>query len=71
MDATAYLLDRPRGGWDTLVTKDDLTALEARLHTELHREIREQTRWFATLVISALAVVVAAMAVIGAALRFA
>lgn len=70
-------MDRPRGGWDSLATKDDvatkddLEKLELRIRTEFHREIREQTRWFATLVIAAFGVVVAAMAGIGAALRYA
>lgn len=54
-----------------MATKDDLEKLELRIRTEFHREIREQTRWFATLVIAAFGVVVAAMAGIGAALRYA
>lgn len=39
MEATAYLMDRPRGGWDALVTNESLDlrfeALEARLHAEV------------------------------------
>lgn len=77
MEGAAYLMDRPRGGWDSLATKDgvatkdDLERLEPRIRTELHAEIRAQTRWVATLVIATFGVVVASTAGIGAALRFA
>jgi hypothetical protein len=64
-------MDRPPGGWDALATKDDLEKLELRIRTDLHHEIREQTRWFATVVIGAMSMSIAATALIGAALRFA
>jgi hypothetical protein len=79
-EGAAYLMDRPQGGWASLATKDDLAAfatkddlgvLKLELREELHREIRDQTRWFATAVIAAMSVSVMATAVIGAALRFA
>jgi hypothetical protein len=39
VEAAAYLMDRPRGGWDALVTNETLDlrldAMEARLHAEL------------------------------------
>ena len=48
-----------------------LEAMEARLRSDIHREIRDQTRWLANFVIAAQGVVVAVMAAIGAILRFA
>lgn len=79
VESAAYLVDdRPPGGWDSLVTLDDLrvetSSLRvemAALRAEIHSEIREQTRWFATIVIGAMSVSIAASAVMGAALRFA
>lgn len=71
VEGTAFLMDRPSGGWDSFATKDDLEKLKLGLHAELHKEIREQTRWFATVVIGAMSVSIAATAIIGAALRFA
>jgi hypothetical protein len=75
VDAAAYLMDRPRGGWDSLVTKDEIESelekLELRLEKRLHQELREQTWQLAKLVAGAQAVVVVAIAAIGMVLRFA
>jgi hypothetical protein len=71
VDAAAYLMDRPRGGWDSLATKDELEKLELRLRTELHQELRAQTWQLAKLVAGAQGVVVVAIAAIGVVLRFA
>ncbi len=71
VEGAAFLMDRPSGGWDELATKGDLERLELRIRTELHQEIREQTRWVATVVIGAMSVSIAATAIVGAALRFA
>ncbi len=60
VEAATYIMDRPRGGWDSLATRDELRAEIAELRAEIHRELRSQTRWFASLVIAALSVVVAA-----------
>ena len=32
VETADYLLERPPGGWDSLVTKDDLATLEQRFH---------------------------------------
>jgi DNA-binding IclR family transcriptional regulator len=75
VDAATYLMDRPRGGWDSLVTKDELESelekLELRLEKRLHEELRQQTWQLAKLVAGAQGVVVAAVAAIGIVLRFA
>ena len=75
VDAAAYLMDRPRGGWDSLVTKDEIESelekLELRLEKRLHQELREQTWQLAKLVAGAQGVVVVAIAAIGIVLRFA
>jgi len=79
MDAAAYLMDRPRGGWDSLATneelerfatKDELEKLELRLQRQLHEELRGQTWQLAKLVAGAQGVVVVAIAAIGIVLRF-
>jgi hypothetical protein len=77
--SASYLVDeRPRGGWDALVTRDELRAEIAGLRvemaslaSELRAELRDQTWQLAKLVIAAQAVVVAALAGVGALLRFA
>lgn len=83
VDEAAYVLgERPSGGWDTLVTKEhlalelavireELGGLRSEVLGSLHQEIRAQTRWFSTLVLATFGVVVAMMAAIGAALRYA
>jgi hypothetical protein len=78
VDGAAYLMDRPRGGWDDLVTRDALSASEERLRAEIsglrsevHDQLRHQTWQLAALVAGAQAVVVVAIAGIGAVLRFA
>ena len=44
MEAASYLVDdRPPGGWESLVTKDELRAEMAELRAELQRELRAQT----------------------------
>ncbi len=68
VEAAAYLVDRPRGGWDALVTNETLDlkleALEHRLHADLSEKMRQQTWHLATLVIGAQGVVVATLAAI-------
>lgn len=82
MEATAYLMDRPRGGWDALVTNETLElkleaferridAAMADLRTDLSEQMHRQTWRLATLVIASQGVVVAALAAIAAAFRFA
>jgi hypothetical protein len=75
VDAAAYLMDRPRGGWDSLVTKDEFESemekLELRLEKQLHEELRTQTWQLAKLVAGAQGIVVVAIAAIGIVLRFA
>jgi hypothetical protein len=59
-ESAAYLVDdRPSGGWDTLVTKDQLRAEMAELRAEmaefraeLQRELRAQT-WRLTMALLA------------------
>jgi len=73
-EEASYLMDRPPGGWNELVTVPvldaRLSALGDELRSELQRELRAQTWRLATLVVAAQAVVVAAIGGIGAALRF-
>ena len=62
--------------FDAIDTKFDamdakLEAMEARLRSDIHTEIRDQTRWLANYVIAAQGVVVAVMTAIGVILRFA
>jgi hypothetical protein len=71
VEAAAYLMDRPQGGWDSLVTKDELRTQVAELRLELHKELRAQTWQLAKLVAGAQGIVVVAIAAIGAMLRFA
>jgi hypothetical protein len=83
VDAASYLVDdRPPGGWDSLVTRDQLRAELAdvrfeisqqlsQLGTELREEMREMTRWVATTIIAALSASIVVTAIIGAALRLA
>lgn len=71
VEAAAYLMDRPRGGWDSLVTKDELRAELAELRIEFHKDLRAQTWQLAKLVAGAQGIVVVAIAAIGAMLRFA
>ena len=71
VEAAAYLMDRPRGGWDSLVTKDELRAEFAELRVEFHKDLRAQTWQLAKLVAGAQGIVVVAIAAIGAMLRFA
>jgi DnaJ-domain-containing protein 1 len=81
-EEASYLMDRPLGGWNDLVTVGVLDArlaslgdeVRAEIHevrAELQRELRAQTWRLATLVVAAQAVVVAALGGIGAVLRFA
>jgi hypothetical protein len=70
-EAAAYLMDRPQGGWDSLVTKDELRTQVAELRVELHKELRAQTWQLAKLVAGAQGIVVIAIAAIGVMLRFA
>ncbi len=65
MEEAAYLIEhRPRGGWDTLVTKEyldlRLEALESRLGGELRTEFRDQTartiKWFVATVFAGMTV---------------
>lgn len=75
VDAAGYLMDRPRGGWDSLVTKDVLASeiekLDLKFEKRLHEELRAQTWHLAKLVAGAQGVVVVAIAAIGLVLRFA
>jgi hypothetical protein len=85
VEATAYLMDRPRGGWDSLATKAELEVVESRLRADMaelrvdiaelradiQEDLRDMSRWFAMAIIGSLSITIAAMAVIGAALRFA
>jgi hypothetical protein len=71
VEAAAYLMDRPHGGWDSLVTKDELRTQIAELRLELHKELREQTWQLAKLVAGAQGIVVVVIAAIGAMFRFA
>jgi hypothetical protein len=49
MESASYLLDdQPPGGWDSLVTKEELRAEMAGLRAELHQELRAQTWRLAT-----------------------
>ena len=76
--SASYLVDeRPRGGWDVLVTRDELRAEIAGLRVEMaglasefRAELRDQT-WQLARLVAAQAVVVAALAGVGALLRFA
>jgi hypothetical protein len=74
-EEASYLMDRPPGGWNELVTvpvlEARLSSLGDELRSELQRELRAQTWRLATLVIAAQTVVVAALGGIGAVLRFA
>jgi len=75
-DAVSTRFDAVSTRFDAIDTKFEaidskLEAMEARLRSDIHTEIRDQTRWLATLVIAAQGVVVAAVAAIGALLRFA
>ena len=57
MESASYLVDeRPSGGWDSLVTRDQLRAEMAELRTELQRELRAQTWRIAGLVLVAFGV---------------
>lgn len=79
VETASYLVDgRPPAGWESLVTHDQLRAelADVRLQiaglgTDLRQEMRDQTRWVATAIIGAMSASIAAMAIIGAALRFA
>jgi hypothetical protein len=68
-------MDRPPGGWNDLVTNQvldaKLGALEHKLVATMEQGFKDQTKWLATFVIAAQGVVVALIAGIGAALRFA
>lgn len=66
MERTAFLMDRPSGCWDAFATKDDLEKLNLEFRTELHREMHEQTRWFATVVIGAMSVSIRLASGVGA-----
>ena len=74
-EEASYLMDRPPGGWNELVTVSVLDARLSSLGDEvrsgLQRELRAQTWRLATLVIAAQAIVVAALGSIGTILRFA
>jgi hypothetical protein len=39
VEAASYLMDRPRGGWDTLVTSDELDLKLDALRSELRGEL--------------------------------
>ncbi len=75
VEEASILLDRPPGGWNDLVTNQvldaKLAALEHKLVATMENGFRTQTWRLVTLVIAAQGVAVAAMAGIGAALRFA
>ncbi len=82
VEAATYLMDRPPGGWANLVTNEILDAKLDALRNELRAEINElaarmdqrlsdQTWRLTTVVIAAQGIVVAAVAAIGALLRFA
>ena len=74
-EEASVLLDRPPGGWSDLVTNQmldaKLAALEHKLVATMEAGFRTQTWQLAKLVVAAQAIVVAATAGIGAALRFA
>jgi hypothetical protein len=72
MESASYVA----GGWESLLTKDDLAGLATReelekLRAELHKELRAQTWQLAKLVAGAQGLVVIAIAAIGVVLRFA
>jgi hypothetical protein len=52
VEGAAHLMDRPRGGWDSLATKDELEATKQQILAELHKELREQT-WRLTIALMA------------------
>lgn len=48
-ESASYLVDdRPPGGWESLVTKNELRVEMAELRAELQRELRAQTWRLAT-----------------------
>ena len=58
MESASYLVhDRPPGGWESLVTKDELRAAMAELKAELRQEMRDQTRWLAGVLIVSITLV--------------
>jgi len=78
-ESSSFLVDdRPPGGWESLVTRDQLRAelsevrVEiANLATELRKEMRDQTRWLTGVLLVAIAVVsTIAGGVAGAVVRF-
>ncbi len=75
VEAAAYLMDRPYGGWDSLMTTDEFHAemkvFRVEMQAELQQELRAQTWQLAKLVAGAQGIVVVAIAAIGAMLRFA
>lgn len=68
-------MDRPPGGWNDLVTNQMLDAklgvLRFELVATMEQGFKDQTKWLATLVIAAQGVMLAALAGVGAILRFA
>ena len=75
-DAIGTKFDAIDTKFDAIDTKFEamdakLEAMEARLRSDIHTEIRDQTRWLANYVIAAQGVVVAVMTAIGVILRFA
>jgi hypothetical protein len=80
MESALYLVDdRPPGGWDSLVTKDELRAEMAEIRTEianlaseLRKEMRDQTRWLTGVLLVCITIVsTIAGGVAGAVVRFA
>lgn len=72
MESASYLVDdRPPGGWESLVTHDQLLATKAELRaemseirveianlaTELRKEMRDQTRWLTGVLLVAMGLV--------------
>jgi hypothetical protein len=74
-EEASILMDRPPGGWSDLVTNQMLDAKLGELRFELvatmEQGFKEQAKWLATLVITSQGVMFAALAGVGALLRFA
>jgi hypothetical protein len=74
-EEASILMNRPPGGWSDLVTNQmldaKLGALEYRLVATMEQGFKKQARWLATFVVAAQGVMFAALAGVGALLRFA
>ena len=66
VDGATYLMDRPPGGWNDLVTNEslrlELRAISAELRAEMHQGFRDQTWRLMTALISVMAFFIAVIA---------